>query len=76
MYAKVRNRGNTREDVLLTATLLPTGETFSKRTQIEVKENSYEVFYLNKPENMENAVLKLEVNNRRDSDVYYLPLEV
>ena len=76
VYAKVRNRGNTREDVLLTATLLPTGETFSKRTQIEVKENSYEVFYLNKPENMENAVLKLEVNNRRDSDVYYLPLEV
>ena len=76
VYAKVRNRGNNRENVILTATLLPTGETFSKKTQIELKENSYEVFYLNKPENTENAVIKLEVNNRRDSDVYYLPLEV
>jgi len=76
VFAKIRNRGNNQEIVEITATLLPTGQSFTKRTTLGIKENSYEVFYLNKPESTENNIVKLEVTNRRDSDVYYLPLEV
>ncbi len=76
VYAKVRNRGNNQEDVEITATMLPTGESFSKKTRLGLKESSYEIFYLNKPENSDNVIIKLEVNNRKDSDVYYLPFVV
>ena len=76
VFAKIRNRGNNQETVEITATILPTGQSFTKRTVLGMKENGYEVFYLNKPEDTESSIVKLEVSNRRDSDVYYLPLEV
>ncbi len=75
VYVKIRNRGNNRENVIISATILPTGEYASTRTIAEIKENSYEVLSLNKPQEEGNYIIKIEVSNRRDKDVYYLPLE-
>jgi len=76
VYAKVRNRGNNREDVLISATILPTGEYASTRTIADMKENSYEVLSLSKPQEPGSYIVKIDVSNRKDRDIYYLPIEV
>ncbi|MBI2106371.1 PKD domain-containing protein [Candidatus Woesearchaeota archaeon] len=76
VYVKVRNRGNNREDVIISATILPTGEYASTRTIAEMKENSYEVLSLSKPQESGSYIVKIDISNRKDRDVYYLPLEV
>ena len=76
VYAKVRNRGDNREGVILSATILPTGEYASTRTIAEINENSYEILPLNKPQESGSYIIKIDVSNRRDRDVYYLQIEV
>lgn len=76
VYTKIRNRGNNREDVIISATILPTGEYASTRTIAEIKENSYEVLSLSKPQESGSYIVKIDVGNRKDRDVYYLQIEV
>ncbi|MBI4159082.1 PKD domain-containing protein [Candidatus Woesearchaeota archaeon] len=76
VYAKIKNRGNNRENIIMTVTVLPTGEYSSARTVAGIKENSYEVVSVNKPQESGDYIIKIDVSNRRDRDVYYLPVEI